>query len=345
MRLDWSFIAARIKAGVAAARSAVTLGRSLVRRLVKGALLSAWLIVLIGLASWAASGKAGKEFIEAFEQLDYAVAYESIWQYRHPDEMTPNDFLVVYLKQNGNAAPIESVLDSVAPRWREVNLKQIYLELYFPNGEDNINSLKLASIPDQYSWIRGEYFNLFGRVDRAIRGHVHDLSRDPNAFSLNGQHIIPTIFLAETDSPSVVMPAAAAAWINNERERILDQKNRVALVNTFLLLIVLGAFGSIIFLTRDFITIEPQTPLAAYIFRPVLGILLAIAVFVVDVLAHALVSEADILQIRHETLYVLALAAGLLSDQVYLAIGERAKEAVERLRGADGGGTGDAGAT
>jgi hypothetical protein len=41
------------------------------------------------------------------------------------------------------------------------------------------------------------------------------------------------------------------------------------------------------------------------------------AMFVLDVLAHSVVSTSDILKVRHETLYILALSSGLLSEQAY----------------------------
>jgi hypothetical protein len=59
---------------------------------------------------------------------------------------------------------------------------------------------------------------------------------------------------------------------------------------------------------------------------------LALAVFVVDILGHSLISTADILQIRHETLYVLALAAGLLSEQAYNVLLGKASDALNQFQ-------------
>jgi hypothetical protein len=80
---------------------------------------------------------------------------------------------------------------------------------------------------------------------------------------------------------------------------------------------VLGAFGALIFLIRDYITADQEKNLSDYIFRPVPGMFLAVAVFVVDILAHTVISSASILQIRYEPLYILALGAGLLSETAY----------------------------
>lgn len=70
--------------------------------------------------------------------------------------------------------------------------------------------------------------------------------------------------------------------------------------------------------------------LSAYLFRPVLGAFLAVAIFIIDIVAHSIVSTAEITKIRHETLFVLALAAGLLSDHAYDMINTRSKLALEK---------------
>lgn len=97
---------------------------------------------------------------------------------------------------------------------------------------------------------------------------------------------------------------------------------------------MIGTFGSVIFLVRDFIDVEAEarTTLSSYLLKPILGMFLAIAVFIVDILAHAAVSSGSILAVRHETLYVLALAAGLLSDQTYAVVSSRAQMALKNFQ-------------
>ena len=67
--------------------------------------------------------------------------------------------------------------------------------------------------------------------------------------------------------------------------------------------------------------------LSDYIFRPILGIFLAVAVFVVDILAHSIISTSSILEIRYEPLYILALGAGLLSETAYAWVRRNADSA------------------
>ncbi len=86
---------------------------------------------------------------------------------------------------------------------------------------------------------------------------------------------------------------------------------------------VLGAFGSLIFLIMDYIKLRNSSSIEAYIIRPIMGCLLAVAMFVVDIAAHTVISEANIFSVRHETLYLLAFAARLLSEQAYQAVDNR----------------------
>jgi hypothetical protein len=144
------------------------------------------------------------------------------------------------------------------------------------------------------------------------------------------QGIVPPIFRGETEmtADNDVM----RSWIQRRRDKADADKQVDELVNTFLLLIVLGAFGSMIFLTRDYIAKEVDTTISAYVFRPLLGMLLAVAMFVIDLLAHSFVSTADVASIRKEPLFILAFAAGLLSEPAYEIVHERAREALEKYK-------------
>ena len=128
----------------------------------------------------------------------------------------------------------------------------------------------------------------------------------------------------------VDLPTTAKSWLKRERAIMKQKQDSLALLSTFMRLSILGAFGAIIFLIRDFTTPQGKSlPISIYIYRPFLGILLAIAVFVVDIMAHSVISTASILQIRPEPLYILALAAGLLSERVYDVIQNKASGAID----------------
>lgn len=80
---------------------------------------------------------------------------------------------------------------------------------------------------------------------------------------------------------------------------------------------MLGALGSIIFLIREHIDPKKETPIRSYFYKPIFGILLAIATFVVNLSVNGLASTARVEDLRTEGILLLAFAAGLLSDQTY----------------------------
>ena len=177
------------------------------------------------------------------------------------------------------------------------------------------------------------YHELFARVADRLYGLVHNRNINPKDASIDAE-VLPPLFRVnnQVGSPDDVPP-----WIERERERIDSLEARNDLVNTFVLLMVLGAFGSMIFLTRDYIReSEDRASIAAYVFRPVLGIFLAVAMFVIDVLLHTIVSEGGMTAVRREPLYLLAFAAGLLSEQAYTLVHSKAESALIKYGGSSG---------
>jgi len=129
---------------------------------------------------------------------------------------------------------------------------------------------------------------------------------------------------------SILLPPEADFWIEEYWSLKEADKKRAALIDQFVLLIVLGAFGSLIFLTEKYIK-GREPGLAAFAFRPVLGMFLALAMFVVDMASHALVSNAHYLEMRPETLYLLAFSGGLMSEQVYSLVVKRLESTIQRV--------------
>jgi hypothetical protein len=207
------------------------------------------------------------------------------------------------------------VLDALSEKWRDPDERCLDKAQYeVANLEPELNE---------------SYHTLFRQIEASLHLLVADKTTDVRAATV-AYTVLPRHLRPENPAGSIKLPPEVVAWVNRERE-IRDQRTAAAqLLDQFLLLTVLGAFGSLIFLTRDYMLIEEDTKVAAYVFRPVLGVFLAMAVFAIDVFAHAVVSRASILQIRYETLYALALAAGLLSEQAYTIIRTRAEAALER---------------
>ena len=297
--------------------------RKTIRRFVKGVFLVAWITVLLFLSLAALSNSASKFIIELVSYYDYS----SYYYYDTSIVHEPLEYLENFTNSRINPPPIDealSVLDG-DPGWGDRDIS------IWAKETDKVDDFVYAN------WFGKQYESLF----RTVETQLHRIARNPK---INAQTAeihndgFPPSFKTPTDDKSDFvhvsekLPPNVVAWVESERIRLSSEASKVALIDTFLLLIVLGAFGSLIFLTRDYIDIEHRTTIAAYIFRPVLGMFLAMAMFIVTLLGHAIVSTGDILQIRHETLYGLALAAGLLSEQAYGVVNDRAKAALQKLQ-------------
>jgi hypothetical protein len=115
---------------------------------------------------------------------------------------------------------------------------------------------------------------------------------------------------------SIPLPLEAIDWLDGYQTRRDDYLKLLERMNQFFVLMVLGAFGSLVFLTERYIKcMEP--PVAAFFFRPILGMFLALAMYIVHLASHAVVSSANYREMRLETMYFLAFVSGLLSEKVY----------------------------
>jgi hypothetical protein len=113
------------------------------------------------------------------------------------------------------------------------------------------------------------------------------------------------------------LPVEAALWVKARQAAIAARKSQISFLDLFILLIILGGFGSWIYLVRRHINPNIPVDLSEYFYRPPLGMALAIAVFIVNLTVHSFVSTSNITEVRRETLILLAFAAGLLSDKTY----------------------------
>lgn len=293
------------------------------QRLFKGVILAAWIGLLVWLAGLAASGKASQSILELFRPSPY--------DYLDSDT-SQNQLLAAYLSKydDDSRPPIEAILDLIIknPSWNERDIS-----LQFPEQRPNEKNDNYSYENRRSRWVREHSFALFGRVDSILKSIVSDKSADPKELSISIPEI-PAVYKVNISKQpaSINLPRSVAAWVADQRLRDEATKQRNSLIDTFFILIVLGAFGSLIFLTKDYIQDDVKTNLAAYFFRPILGIFLSVAIFVIDMVAHSVISTADILKMRHETLFVLALAAGLLSEQAYAIVSYRAQNALNKLK-------------
>jgi hypothetical protein len=182
--------------------------------------------------------------------------------------------------------------------------------------------------------VREKYTSLFRKVEARLQAYMAGSTGTARPLSI--EYIVLPADLRVKDVGAVSLPpevlTQVGVWASHERTRAEQRRMRAALIDAFLLLTVIGGFGSLIFLMRDYIQ-EQALCMGTYVFRPLLGVFLAIAIFTLDVLAHAIISAASVLELRHEPLYVLALAAGLLSEEAYKFIKRRSEQAFESDRG------------
>lgn len=297
------------------------------RRSARGAILIAWIVVLVFFAGLAATGKASDSVMSFFKRTGHV---GSGVKSAAAEARTPRQHLEQYLTRYEYPPPIEAIIDQVViePSWCLRDLGAEFSKRHPDRAKE-----------EQSFWVRDQYYDLFGKMDSKLQALVSDRTYDPERIPTIESPVIPEIFRKEKKllepaiSPGPCMVTREiTAWIKEERIRRDAIRQRDALVDTFFLLMVLGAFGSLIFLSKDFIERQEATSIASLIFRPVLGIFLAMAVFIVGIFGLTVISTADILKVRTETLYLLALAAGMLSEQAYEVLKIRASAALDRLK-------------
>ncbi|MEM6601948.1 MAG: hypothetical protein AAF649_11230 [Verrucomicrobiota bacterium] len=123
-------------------------------------------------------------------------------------------------------------------------------------------------------------------------------------------------------------------WIESEAQKYNQVQFTKDLLNTFMLLLVLGALGSLIFLLQDFLSFDEHgRSVYDYLFRPFFGMFLSLASFVVVVASQSLISDnINVDKLDRGPLYLLALAAGLLSEKAYNRLKIFSEESLDKLK-------------
>ncbi len=275
-------------------------------KLAKGLILMGW-IVLLSVSSWYAL-YFGIANIIARMSVDRIISIES--RDVSKCHISPSSRLQCFIADNAlnsrGSPPIESMLR--ASSFESLELK--------PGAVDQINDA---------------YDALFRMTRDTLLAHAA-LDKAGQQEAIAYSELIPPGYfdLPKTaggnSSAKVPIPADVKVWMEDYAQRVVAENRKIKLMDTFIILLVLGAFGSLIFLTKDYLLPNEKGGLSAYIFRPILGMFLALAMFVLDMAAHAVLSNASFLDVRQETLYLLAFAAGLLSEHAYGLLLKRAEE-------------------
>lgn len=310
--------------------AALRRARFLSKRMFKGLLLLGWVFLLLSLAAVAWSGRAsvhigkfytwilGPDDSDQSSQIRARSPALALWQdYREQFEWPP---------------PVDTMFSELAPDWTD-------FERMLARLAANHESPAQAILEDPEATESGELADLYLEAFRRISERLYDIVEANERLDMEfvDASEIPPVFRSE-DRDSAPLPSAVRRWVRAERVRLRASERRDTLVDTFLMLVVLGAFGSLIFLARDYVR-EQDESIAAYVFRPMLGAFLGMAMFVIDVLLHSVISTAGMTQIRREPLYLVAFAAGLLSEQAYGIVQTRAETALreyQAVRASDG---------
>ena len=307
--------------------------RDFISSLLRGGILCVWILVLALVAIYSLGDKLSEMLLNGVnDSMNYEewMDWDPLHQFYDengvpiPELITtcPSvhelESILSYGTEN-NPVPVTAALYQIDPGW-EANV------IYYKDGGKpgdiyrTCNYENALLIYKRYEALR----SAFVKELRAIAGeeNVDIKTATINVAALFGDN--------KSKRELVDLPTTAKSWLKRERAIMKQKQDSLALLSTFMRLSILGAFGAIIFLIRDFTTPQGKSlPISIYIYRPFLGILLAIAVFVVDIMAHSVISTASILQIRPEPLYILALAAGLLSERVYDVIQNKASGAID----------------
>ena len=277
-------------------------------RTLRGFLLILWIYFL----AVAAYISLRPNDIIRFIDLDSDGRFASVGLLTLPSDECPDPFEIVstYGRTLGEL-PAADLLDVLAPGWNEPQRVPCS-----PGDKKAIQKL------------RSTYEDACTRIASGLRAAA--LSDTTSSRLKFDQHVLPAALVPPSEAKviDIDLPLSVQQWSAQFRNANKEKQRQVDLIGTFLLLGVLGAFGSLVFLIRDYVADDVEKKFSDYVFRPVLGIFLSIAVFVVDICAHAIISTASVLEVRREPLLLLAFAAGLLSESMYDVVSERVRQAV-----------------
>lgn len=327
------------------ARTLPTLRRSIRRRkaIVANTCLLVWAVLLTVIGMQAVSGKASTVILEIAEAFVPGKKPLSDTPKPTPSSggSTPIDgstLMSNYIdkkyagKDETSIPPIAVVLDrlQVNVNWRDPE------DVKNARGNDKniLNSKDYESL-----------FEIVAKRLEAIADFSPEVSVSSNLKISN--NIMPLKFRAtekgilkqEFKEQEIDLPPEAVLWVKARQAAITARKTQISFLDLFVLLIILGGFGSWIYLVRRHVDPKIRVNLHEYFYRPPLGMTLAIAVFIVNITLHSFVSNSNINEVRRETLILLAFTAGLLSDKTYefieKATGEKLGHKENELEGKD----------
>jgi hypothetical protein len=188
-----------------------------------------WIIALLILTLFAISGRASELPLDISAKLPNLTIFlfsdDTIALGECPSPTTILEEL--HLNRRENPPPIATVLDALSEDWNSPNVAC--------NSEDHFI----------------ERIERYDSIFRKIEGRLPSFTT--GALVTDRPLFIDyTVLPSNLRQPGVVgivsLPPEVTTWVSQERARVEGRKLRAALIDTFLLLTVIGAFGSVIFL-------------------------------------------------------------------------------------------------
>lgn len=287
---------------------------SMANSLIKLIIVLIWIVTSVGLGVLAAYGNA---FVNINNiAADYFQSNREKKMLPNDHYLTPVEYLSLYNSKYEHPAPIDTVLDAIIsePCWADVSY-------------DNSTYTYYSGIS-----LNSNYVALFDKIRNTLISYsnLKDIELDRKKISIT----VPVALKYEaTIKTNVLLPQQAINWI--KEQKIINSKaaKRYEMFDKILLLMSLGAFGSVIYIIRCLNTKGNDTPISLYVLQPFLGAFLAIAVYITIGIAHTAISTSDISQMRQELLYVASFGAGLISEQTYSIIISRLKIILSKIGG------------
>ena len=316
----------------------------------KDRILIAWLLLLIVISTLALGG-AFSALFESISDLftsnflklsgsNRIVLKQEMCQSKEPktdaanskeNSLVPRDLLRCYIQNKyenkflEEVPPIGRILDDLEPKyWNDIDGSLDNLTESDYNGLFEIIDKYLIAISSgYYEDVNGLRINTsilpakFRTANKSILLPAKTRETDKKTIIYDSiQPIDPTgktalvnKFVVE-DKP---LPLAAKNWIIIDRTR----RDELKLVDTFFIVLMLGALGSIIFLVREHMLSTEAVETRLYFYRPVFGMLLAIGSFVISISLSGILAEGKFQEINLESVITIAFASGLISDAVY----------------------------
>lgn len=213
-----------------------------------------------------------------------------------------------YLSSYDDPPPIAEILDLIFDKvsWQD---------------PETISRL-IRTEADTGSIAKSGYVELFDRIHKELTALARSrLNGDEDL--TKARFTIGYPFSDATQIKEIKLPRGAIDWIKRRSATPLAAFERETLTNSVIVTAALGALGSLVFLVRDLVSSRNDVSLISFGLRPLFGVFIAIVFFVLLIVAHSLISSSRQAEIRYSTMYFLALAAGLLSDQAYRVLERR----------------------